>query len=160
MVDDWVLVIAAIAILASAGLAYLARRKRARLATRHHALSHFATTSRELEGKFLEAAAATGKPRGLRWMACQLGEPLFAVATATGDLVALAPATISFEAVEGGGMEDVEAVGNLRSATAVFVHRGGAWTTDGRILFNLEPHEAMTRLGAMLEPVAFPSPAA
>ena len=52
-------------------------------------------------------------------------------------------ATISFEAIPGGGMEDVEAVGNLRYATAFFVHRNNAWTTDGRAAFNLEPPEAL-----------------
>ena len=51
--------------------------------------------------------------------------------------------TIGFEAVEGGGMEDVEAVGNLRAATAVFRVERGNWATDGRPLFNLNPAEAI-----------------
>ena len=59
--------------------------------------------------------------------------------------------TISFEAIEGGGMEDVEAVGNLRSATAVFHYVDGAWTTDGRVIFNLDPVEAVNHFGHELE---------
>jgi hypothetical protein len=50
-------------------------------------------------------------------------------------------------------MEEVEAVGNLRSATAVFGYRDGAWGTDGRAVFNLEPSEALDRFGAALESV-------
>ena len=47
-------------------------------------------------------------------------------------------------------MEDVEAVGNLRSATAVFAHRRGAWTTEGRVVFNLEPNEALEHFSESL----------
>ena len=39
------------------------------------------------------------------------------------------------KAMRGGGMEDVEAVGNLRAATAVFRVEKGSWATDGRALF-------------------------
>ncbi len=107
-----------------------------------------------LAAEFLQAASATGKPRGLRWKSCELtGPPLFAADTKSQHIYALIAVTISFEAIEGGAMEDVEAVGNLRSATAVFTHRGGAWTTDGRVIFNLEPEEALKRFSAALTPL-------
>ncbi|MEM8945135.1 MAG: hypothetical protein AAGD11_08125 [Planctomycetota bacterium] len=97
-----------------------------------------------LQSEFLQAAAATGKPRGLRWKNCELHNGvLFATDRANDDLYALVATTVSFEAIEGGGMEDVEAVGNLRAATAIFIHRGGQWTTDGRVVFNLEPQQAL-----------------
>jgi hypothetical protein len=51
--------------------------------------------------------------------------------------------TIAFEAVTGGPMEDVEAVGNLRAATAVFHFHDGRWHTEGRAMFNLNPTEAI-----------------
>ena len=41
----------------------------------------------------------------------------------SGELSAFVSVTIGFEAIEGGDMEDVEAVGNLRAATAVFRRR-------------------------------------
>jgi hypothetical protein len=105
----------------------------------------------KLAAELLQAAAATGKPRGLRWVRCDLnGELLYVFDPKAREILALAAATISFAAIEGGGMEEVEAVGNLRSATAVFRHRGGRWTTDGRVVFNLEPHEAMERFGESL----------
>jgi hypothetical protein len=117
-----------------------ARRRDRRLA----AMEEFDSRRSALEQTFLAAASATGKPRGLRWTACRLDDaPIFAVDRASAELYALVAATVSFEAVEGGGMEEVEAVGNLRAATAVFVHRGGRWTTDGRAVFNLAPAEAI-----------------
>ena len=68
-----------------------------------------------LETAFFQAASASGKPRGLSWKECGF-QPgvLIARDRSNGDLVGLVAATISFEAVPGGGMEDVEAVGNLR----------------------------------------------
>jgi hypothetical protein len=107
---------------------------------RAEAIAHFPDELPRLEPEFLAAAQATGKPRGLRWTGCQLaGEPLFAVDRTNGELFALVGGTVSFAAIEGGGMEEVEAVSNLRAATAVFVHRDGQWTTDGRAVFNLDP---------------------
>ena len=58
-------------------------------------------------------------------------------------LLTLVGVTISFEAIEGGDMEGVEAVGNLRNASAVFFFQGGQWQTNGRVIFNLNPNEAI-----------------
>jgi hypothetical protein len=102
----------------------------------------------------LAAASATGKPRGLAWKQCDLQDGLLlARDRATGELLALVGATISFEAIEGGGMEEVEAVSNLRAATAIFSWNGREWTTQGRAVFNLEPREVLERYGKSLEPV-------
>src|SRR5260370_41581744 len=75
----------------------------------------------ELEAAFYAAGSASGKPRGLRWKACEW-EPgaEFARETATGRLAALVGVTIQFEAIEGSDMEGLPAVGNLRNASAVF----------------------------------------
>lgn len=108
----------------------------------------------ELTSAFLAAAQASGKPRGLAWKDCELsGVPVFTVDRVSGELYALLTATISFEAVEGGGMEDVEAVGNLRTATVIFVYRNQHWATDGRAVFNLEPDQVLDRFSESLQPV-------
>ncbi len=118
-----------------------AKKRRARQA---EALRQFADQRDRLEAEFFEKAAATGKPRGLRWKQCEFNQALcFARDRATGQLTALVGVTISFEAIEGGPMEDVEAVGNLRAASAVFRHDGQRWGAEGRALFNLEPDEAV-----------------
>lgn len=146
----------AYAAIAAAGLlaaaCWLAWRRRRAVARRAEALESFDGLRTELEPEFLSAAGATGKPRGLRWTGCRLAGPAtFAADRTTGDLYALVGVTVSFEAVAGGGMEEVEAVGNLRAATAVFVHRGGRWTTDGRVVFNLSPEAALAHYQESLE---------
>jgi hypothetical protein len=105
-----------------------------------------------LERQFFEAAAACGKPRGLRWKAVEWGPSVaFARERATGQLAALVGITIQFEAVEGGDMEGLAAVGNLRTASAVFFFHAGAWHTTGKTVFNLNPDEAVGHFGKLYE---------
>lgn len=107
-----------------------------------------------LEAEFLTQASSSGKPRGLRWANCDFDNKVsFARDRTNGQLRALVGVTIAFEAIEGGDMEHVEAVGNLRSATAVFYYDGVHWNTDGRAIFNLSPTEAIQHFQHELEPV-------
>ncbi len=123
-------------------------------ARRRLAVLRFAEQRPELGEAFRAAADATGKPRGLKWARCDLhpGET-YALEPATGNFFALVGVTIGFEAIPGGGMEDVEAVGNLRVGTAVFVYRGEGWTTDGRAVLNLDPPQALEHYRESLDPV-------
>jgi hypothetical protein len=108
-----------------------------------------------LEQEFLQQAAADGKPRGLKWVGCEFHNPLIlALDRSTDEPVALIGVTIRFEAIPGGGMEDVEAVGNLRYATAVLVYRNEHWTSDGRVVFNLGPQETLEKYANSLTPLA------
>jgi hypothetical protein len=114
----------------------------------------FARNRKALESKFFTAAAESGKPRGLAWKQCAFQERvIFGRDRANGEIIGLVGVTIGFEAVAGGGMEDVEAVGNLRAATAVFIHNGREWTTQGKAIFNLEPHEVLARYRESLVPI-------
>ena len=118
------------------------------------ALRQFAQNRDRYAAEFLAAAAASGKPRGLIWKQASLDDRLvLARDRANGELVGLVGVTISFEAVKGGAMEEVEAVGNLRAATAVFTYDGHDWTTHGRTVFNLEPREVLERHRDSLDPV-------
>src|SRR5437762_13020324 len=86
-----------------------------------------------LEQMFFDAASATGKPRGLRWKSCEFGsEVKLARDRRNGEVLAFVPVTIAFEAIPGSDMEGLPAVGNLRSASAVFTWRGRRWITTGR----------------------------
>jgi hypothetical protein len=97
-----------------------------------------------LEAKFVTAAAASGKPRGLRWKDCDFENEIeLARERATGQLVALVSVTIQFEAIEGSDMEGLPAVGNLRNASAVFCFHRGHWNTTGKAVFNLNPVEVI-----------------
>src|SRR5205807_7236343 len=63
-----------------------------------------------LEAQFHQAAAASGKPRGLCWRQCQWGQAVqFVRDRHTGQLAALVAVTIQFEAVPGGDMEGLAA---------------------------------------------------
>jgi hypothetical protein len=118
------------------------------------ALRDFVRDRESLESAFFRAAAASGKPRGLAWKNCSFQQGVtLARDRANGDLVGLVGVTIGFEAVAGGGMEEVEAVGNLRAGTAVFSYNGGQWTTQGRAVFNLEPREVIERYRDNLDPL-------
>jgi hypothetical protein len=149
------LLIAAAVIAAIAAWLFIGVVRRALFSKRiERALAQMKRHRDAYRGQFLTAAAASGKPRGLAWKNIEFNDQfLLARDRANGQLVGLVGATISFEAIAGGGMEDVEAVGNLRAATAVFTHDGGDWTTLGRAVFNLEPREVLERYRDSLEPI-------
>jgi hypothetical protein len=134
-------------LIALAGLAFFFLRQGRRLDPRvqmESARARFAAEREHLKAQFFAAAAASGKPRGLRWKECQWNELIEWVRDKqSGQIHALVGVTISFEAIEGGDMEGVEAVGNLRNASAVFFLQGGLWQTAGRAVFNLNPAEAV-----------------
>ncbi len=136
------LTIGAIAIIVAVLWRPLRNRKREAQLVR--ACRDFHRQRERLEAKFLQLAGRSGKPRGLEWTNCDFeDEVVYARDRRTGELSAFVGVTISFEAVTGGGMEDVEAVGNLRAATAVFRIDKGHWSTEGRAIFNLNPAEAV-----------------
>ncbi len=147
----WVFVSVGIAIVALLLLFLALRRGGVSLL---EARSVFQTRRLELEEAFFAAAASSGKPRGLRWKACEW-EPgaEFAREITTGRLVALVGVTIQFEAVEGGDMEGLPAVGNLRNASAVFFFHEGRWQTTGKAVFNLNPDEVLVHFKKQYEAV-------
>ena len=107
-----------------------------------------------LEAHFLKAAAATGKPRGLRWKDCQWDSAVeFVRECKTGQIAALVAVTIQFEAIEGSDMEGLPAVGNLRNASAVFFFQKGHWLTVGKAVFNMNPDEALAHFKNQYERV-------
>jgi hypothetical protein len=114
----------------------------------------FVLQRERLEARFISAAAASGKPRGLRWQGCDFeNEVAFARERRTGQLAALVGVTIQFEAVEGSDMEGLPAVGNLRNASAVFFFQRGQWLTVGKAIFNMNPPEAIEHFKTQYERV-------
>jgi hypothetical protein len=144
---EWWMIAMVASILGGLIVALAWRPIRARI--REHELARarkdFHRHREHLEARFMRLASASGKPRGLEWVRCDFDDNvLYARHRTSGELSAFVSITIGFEAIEGGGMEEVEAVGNLRAATAVFRVEHGTWATDGRALFNLNPAEAIT----------------
>ncbi len=143
------------AILVLAAVAWNVWRRERQRREIARAEAEFARHRLKLQEDFRAAANVSGKPRGLRWKSCDFQDAiLLARDRVNGKLVGLAGVTVAFEAVAGGGMEEVEAVGNLRAATAILIWSGHDWTTDGRTVFNLEPHEVLARYGESLVAIA------
>ena len=148
---------AAVVALAAVAIAWRPLRNLSREFAAAHAREAFALERSRLHDQFLAEANKSGKPRGLRWVECEFGDTYeLARDRGSGQLLALASVTITFEAVEGGPMEGVEAVGNLRNATAVFTFARGHWKTDGRAVFNLNPDETLTHFKNQYERVERP----
>ena len=107
-----------------------------------------------LQDRFVQEAATSGKPRGLRWLKVEWDSNIeFSRDRATDQITAFVGVTVEFEAIEGGDMEGVAAVSNLRDATAVFFHDKGVWRTVGRALFNMNPQGALEHLNGQFEPL-------
>lgn len=118
------------------------------------AYEQFRVQREQLEAKFFDLASRLGKPRDLRWLDCDWqSEVTFGRDVQNGMLTAFVAVNIRFEAVEGGDMEFVEAVGLLRDAAALFHFQNGCWGTGGRALFNMNPDDALNRLADQYEPV-------
>ncbi|REJ65168.1 MAG: hypothetical protein DWQ31_19080, partial [Planctomycetota bacterium] len=125
-------VVAFLMLLAAPPLVRRYRRLR-RASRQQRARRDFLAQREHLEAKFIDMANANSRPRGLRWANCEFADSVaFALDRSSGELTALVGITVSFEAIEGGGMEEVEAVSNLRAATAVFQHSPHGWKTLGR----------------------------
>ncbi|MDA0282261.1 MAG: hypothetical protein O3B13_17825 [Planctomycetota bacterium] len=118
------------------------------------AMRTFRIQREQLEAKFFDIASRLGKPRDLRWLDCDwLDRVTFGREVESGLLTAFVAVNIRFEAVVGGDMEDVEAVGTVRDAAALFHYRDGSWGTGGRALFNMNPTDALERLNDQYEAI-------
>lgn len=149
----WIALAALVVALAGVFLVRVVRRRWREFETRQ-AIRLFRLRREMLEAKFFDLARGRGKPKGLRWLECQwLDSVTFARDRQTKLLTAFVGVNIRFEAVEGGDMEDVEAVSLIRDAAAVFHYRRGVWGTGGRALFNMNPHDAVDRLAGQYDPV-------
>lgn len=119
-----------------------------------HALPLFKLQREQLEHRFFEVARTLGKPRGVRWLECDWQDRVtFGRDLESGLLTVFVAVRIRFEAIEGGDMEDIAAVGLQRDASAVFHFHNGQWGTGGRALFNMNPVDAIERLEGQYERV-------
>ncbi len=118
------------------------------------AIRAFRLQREQLEAQFFRRAGSLGKPRGLRWLECDwLDSVTFGRDVNSGLLTAFVAVNIRFEAIEGGDMEGLEAVGMVRDAAALFHYHRGQWGTGGRALFNMNPTDALVHLRGQFEPI-------
>lgn len=124
-------------------------------AEEQRAQAEFRLARERLEAKFFDLAARSGKPRGLRWVDVDFldDQVCFARDRLNGMLAAFVGVNISFEAIEGGDMEDVAAVSTIRDAVALFHYDGQNWGTGGKALFNVNPQQALDRFHQQFVPL-------
>jgi hypothetical protein len=118
------------------------------------AIRQFRVRREQLEAKFFELASQLGKPRDVRWKQCDWQPAVtFARDRQSGLLTAFVSVNVSFEAIAGGDMAEVEHVGLLRDGCAIFHYQNGDWGTGGRVVFNMNPAEALTRFEQQYESI-------
>lgn len=111
-----------------------------------------------LEKLFFEKAATSGSPRGLRWLSCRFADQVhFARERHSRQIVALVPATVHFEAIEGGDMEGLPAVPLPRQGTAVLHFHKGEWSASGRVIFNMLPDQVLDHFRGEYDSLARPA---
>ncbi|MBI1345508.1 hypothetical protein GC163_04395 [bacterium] len=144
-------IVIALGLLAAAAIP-LAKNMRRR--ETQQAVKLFRLRREMLEARFFDLARTQGKPRDLRWLECDWQNGVtFARDKQSGLITAFVAVNIRFEAIEGGDMEGVAAVGTVRDAVAVFHFRQGVWGTGGRALFNMNPEDALRNLAGQYEPL-------
>jgi len=150
-----VLAISLVAFVVSVAMLRRAMSKRnevTRQIARQEALNQFGRQRELLEAEFLKLAGASGRPRGLAWVKCDFSDDYcLAKDRSSGQLRAMVGVEISFEAIEGGGMEDNPNVANVRAGSGLFNYDGDKWSTEGRAIFNLEPADAILHFKDELE---------
>jgi hypothetical protein len=151
----WILLVIAICLLVGGALVwrpFFAARREARFAEACRGFHH---QRERLEAKFVQLGTAGTKPEGPRWTDCYFDDDVaYARSRSTGELSAFVAVTIEMDDLDPRSSGAPDAVGNLRSATAVFRFDGDHWETDGRAIFNLTPTEAIHFYQRDLEMIA------
>jgi hypothetical protein len=128
------------------------RWKASRVARLSQAKRRFHAQRERLEAKFIQLAAAQGKPEAHRWLDCTFADDVAYVRNrSTGELSAFVAMTIAAEEFDSSSRGSADVVGNLQAGTAVFRFDRDHWETDGRAILNLSPGEAIRYYHADLE---------
>jgi MYXO-CTERM domain-containing protein len=167
-VDQAAQVIAAIALFALAGLLAVRSVRRRRSAPRLDGVDRLFRFQREhLEAKFVDLAQSSRRPSAPRSVNCDFQDDVTYVRNRrTGTIMALVAITVSVAGRRprfGDALEEAMAARSLvprhdtsqgepvRSATAVFSFDGQRWTTDGSVILDLSPSDAVRCLSHDLQ---------
>jgi hypothetical protein len=97
-----------------------------------------------LEVQFLQLVETQAKPESPKWASCEFDDPVSYVRhRSTGELSAFVAVTLALESVSKPSASATDLIGNLRVGTAVFRFDKDHWSTDGRVILNLSPSEAI-----------------
>ena len=97
-----------------------------------------------LEVKFISLAGPQGKPDAPRWSNCEFDDAISYVRhRATGELSAFVEVTVALEGIGHLTTSATDLMSNLQAGTAVFRFDKDHWVTDGRVILNKSPNEAI-----------------
>ena len=97
-----------------------------------------------LEVKFISLAPSQGKADAPRWSNCEFDDAVSYVRhRTTGELSAFVAVTVALEGISHLTTSATDLMSNLQAGTAVFRFDKAHWVTDGRVILNLSPDEAI-----------------
>ena len=107
-----------------------------------------------LEAKFISLAPSRGESDSPRWSNCEFDDAVSYVRQrSTGELSAFVAVTVALEGIGPGGTSATAFMSSIQAGTAVFRFDNGRWATDGRLIHNLSPDEAIRYYQGDLEMV-------
>jgi hypothetical protein len=107
-----------------------------------------------LEVRFISLAPSQGRADAPRWSNCDFDDAVSYVRhRTTGELSAFVAVTVVLEGIGHLGTSASDLMGNLQAGTAVFRFDKNHWVTDGRVILNLSPNEAIRFYQSDLEMV-------
>jgi len=91
-----------------------------------------------------QVAGVQGKPEAPRWSNCEFDDAVSYVRhRTTGELSAYVAVTVALEGIGQTTASTTDLMSNLQAGTAVFRFDKARWVTDGRVILNLSPNEAI-----------------
>jgi hypothetical protein len=97
-----------------------------------------------LEVKFITLAGPQGGPDSPRWSNCEFDDAVSYVRhRSTGELSAFVAVTVALEGIGHANISATDLMGSLQAGTAVFRFDKTRWVTDGRVIHDLSPNEAI-----------------
>jgi hypothetical protein len=107
-----------------------------------------------LEVRFIARAGTPSKPEEPRWSNCEFDDAVCYVRhRTTGELKAFVAVTVALEGIGQMTGSTTDLMSNLQAGTAVFRFERDHWVTDGQVIPNLSPNEAIREYQNDLEMV-------
>jgi hypothetical protein len=140
----WWILLGVAAIVTTVALLWRPLRMAARESQFSRARKEFHRQREWLEAKFIRLAAAHHAPDSPRWSDCDFDDGVSYVRNrVTGELCAFVAVTVALDGLEQSSGSAADLIGRLRAGTAVFRRSKDRWETDGRVILNLSPSEAI-----------------
>ncbi len=97
-----------------------------------------------LEVRFIARAGSPSRADEARWSNCDFDDAVSYVRhRTTGELSAFVAVTVALEGISQMTTSATDLMSNLQAGTAVFRFEKDHWVTDGRVILNLSPNEAI-----------------